>query len=172
MIFRLSRALNEKIGAGVLEAVPADDNPFADWSAHLFRFDRVQYIILCNTPSLYSCLTYGKGVGDSGALLRQGLVAIRDSLARDGHLPAYERWVAPSAENVRFAKALNRSVTGSMNDLVRLGKSYLAGGLSPGEAGHRLNEAPMSALVGADGRNYASPRAVFARIAGTAGTGG
>ena len=36
MIFRLSQKLNAKIKAGTLRMLPLDENPFADWSAHLF----------------------------------------------------------------------------------------------------------------------------------------
>jgi hypothetical protein len=53
MIFRLSQKMIVKIKAGTLTASPLDDNPFADWSAHLFVVDRTQYIIPSNT-SLYS----------------------------------------------------------------------------------------------------------------------
>jgi hypothetical protein len=54
MIFRLSQKLNAKIKGGTLPTLPPDDNPFADWSAHLFLADRAQYILLSNTKSLYS----------------------------------------------------------------------------------------------------------------------
>ena len=54
MIFRLSQKLNDKIKAGPLPVLPLDDNPLADWSAHLFLADRMQYILLSNTKSLYS----------------------------------------------------------------------------------------------------------------------
>ena len=36
MIFRLSQKLNTRIKAGILTAVPLDENPFADWSAGMF----------------------------------------------------------------------------------------------------------------------------------------
>jgi len=62
MIFRLSQKLNAKIKAGTLRALPLGENPFADWSAHLFAADRTQYILLSNTKSLYSTVLYGKGI--------------------------------------------------------------------------------------------------------------
>ena len=54
MIFRLSQKLNSKIKAGTLPALPLHKYPFADWSADLFVSERTQYILLCNTKSLYS----------------------------------------------------------------------------------------------------------------------
>ena len=56
MIFRLSQKLNDKIKAGTLPALPLDDNPLADWSAHLFLADRTQYILLSNTGDSWRVL--------------------------------------------------------------------------------------------------------------------
>jgi hypothetical protein len=61
MILRLSQKLCAKIKASKLAEAPLDENPLADWSCHLFTADRTQFIILCNTPSLYSCVMLGKG---------------------------------------------------------------------------------------------------------------
>jgi len=61
MILRLSQKLCTKIKAGPLPAMPLDENPYGDWSCHLFTADRTQYIITTNTKSLYSCVMYGKG---------------------------------------------------------------------------------------------------------------
>ena len=83
----------------------------------------------------------------------------------DGQQFVFRRFVAPSSGSVSFAKALNRSVTGSMNDHVHAAKLYLADNISPSEIGYRLNETPMSALVGADRRKYANPREVFRSLA-------
>jgi hypothetical protein len=54
MIFRLSQKLNAKIKAGDLQTLSLDEDPFADWSAHLFLAGRTQYILLSNTKALYS----------------------------------------------------------------------------------------------------------------------
>jgi len=62
--------------------------------------------------------------------------------------------------------ALNRSVTGSMNDLIFETKLLLSDDMAPSEIGYRLNETPLSALTNADGRKYANPREVFKRLAG------
>ena len=44
MILRLSQKLCTKIKAGQLSDMPLDENPFADWSAHLFFVGRTQHI--------------------------------------------------------------------------------------------------------------------------------
>jgi uncharacterized protein DUF6933 len=45
--------LGKKIHLAPARWLPADANPFADWSAHLFTAERVQYLMLTNTASLY-----------------------------------------------------------------------------------------------------------------------
>ncbi len=164
MIFRLSQKLNKKIKAGQLDEMPLDDNPYADWSAHLFTADRVQYIILTNTASLYSCVMYGKGITDDGKFIERALETIRDFTADDGQQFLYRKFIAASSGTVHFAKALNRSVTGSMNDHIHGAKLLLADGMAPSEIGYHLNKTPMSALTDADWRKYGYPRDVFKRL--------
>jgi hypothetical protein len=166
MILRLSQKLNKKIGAGTLSTLPLDDDPFADWSCHLFTADRTPYIILSNTESLYSCVMFGKGITDDSRFIERALSTIREFMEDDGQQFAYRKFIAPASRTVSFAKALNRSVTGSMNDHVQATKFYLADDMAPSEIGYRLNETPMSALTNADGRKYANPREVFKRLSG------
>ncbi len=119
MIFRLSQKLNTKIKAGALRALPLHENPFADWSAHLFVAGRTQYVLLSNTKSLYSTVMYGKGVTTDSHFIERALGGIREFTEADGQAFVYHRLIVPATASVRFAKALDRSVTGSMNDLIK-----------------------------------------------------
>ena len=71
MIIRLSQKLTKKINAGKQTEMPLDENPYADWSCHLFTADRTQYIILSNTASLYSCVMYGQGITDDSRFIER-----------------------------------------------------------------------------------------------------
>lgn len=153
MIFRLSQKLATKIHEQPPKSLPLDANAFADWSGHLFTADRAQYIIVTNTASLYSAVFYGRGITDDNQFLRQALDTIREVMDDDGLEFIHRRFVAPSTGMVQFSKALNRSVTGSMNDMVQCAKFLLAEEeLSPFDIAFKLNEMPMSAL------KYANPR--------------
>jgi hypothetical protein len=165
MILRLSQKLATKVKAGKLIEHPLDENPYADWSANLFTADRTQYILLTNTVSLYSCVTYGRGITDDNALITRALDAIREFMEDDGQEFIYQRFVAPSSATVSFAKALNRTVTGSMNELTKAAKFLLEDELAPFDVGRFLNKTPMSALGGIDGRKYGKPEEAFARLA-------
>jgi hypothetical protein len=165
MIFRLSQRLSNKLKEGRLPGSLLDDNPFADWSAHLFIADRAQYILLTNTRSLYSVVMFGKGVTNGSYFIERALSNIREFMEADGQGFVYHRFIVPATGSVRFAKALDRSVTGSMNDLVKHATFWLApGDIAPFEIGFRLNEIPMSALAPSKSCPYGIPREVFKEL--------
>ena len=166
MIFRLSHKLATKVKAGALRALPPHENPLADWSAHLFVAGRTQYLLLSNTTSLYSTVMYGKGVTTDSHFIERALGGIREFMEADGQAFAYRRFIVPATASVRFAKALDRSVTGSMNDLTKHAAYWLAeGDQSPFDVGFRLNDIPMSALA-SGGSAYGKPRDAFRALAG------
>ena len=97
LTFRPSHKLNAKIKAGPLPAQPPSENPYADWSAHLFSADRTQYILLSNTRSLYSTVLYGKGITDDRRFIERALSSLRESLEDDGQAFVYQRFIAPES---------------------------------------------------------------------------
>lgn len=145
MIVRVSAKLGKKIHLTLPQSLPADDNAFADWSTHLFTADRTQYILITNTASLYSMVMFGKGITNDGQFLDRITSYMGEFIRDDGFAFIYERLIIPSMERVLFSKALNRSVTGSMNDLIFMAKTRLVeGDVSPYDVSFWLNEVPMS----------------------------
>ena len=109
---------------------------------------------MTNTSSLYSTVFYGRELANQ--FLNRALRAIREFMVDDGLEFIFQRLVAPATQTVRFASALNRSATGSMNDLIYHAQMWLTeGDLSPFDASFKLNEMPMSAL------GYRNPRDAF-----------
>jgi hypothetical protein len=156
MIYRLSQKLAKKLRTPLPKPAPANPNPFADWSGHLFTADRTQYLILTNTLSLYSTVIYGRGISNDSQFLDRALSAIREFMVADGQEFIFRRFIAPAAKTARFATALNRSVTGSTSDLIDEAQMRLTGDeLSPFDVGFRLNQMPMSYL------GYRMPRDAF-----------
>jgi hypothetical protein len=142
--------------------VPLDDNPYADWSAHLFTVARTQYIIFANTKALYSVVMYAKGITDCSEFISRALGALREFMEDDGRSFIYQRLIAPTSGNVRFAKALDRSVTGSINELVKFAKVWLEEcEVSPHEVGFKLNDIPMSAIARSKSEGYGKPKEAF-----------
>ena len=165
MIFRLSQKLNQKIKAGTLEALPLHQNPFADWSCQIFAANRRQYILLCNTKSFYSCIMPGKGITTQKQFVESALNSLRDFTADDANQWAFRNFILPEFETVQFGKALNRSVTSSMNQLIEYAQDLLIeDGMSPHEVGFKLNDFLLSAIAEKKSERYGKPREAFQRM--------
>ena len=156
MIFRFTNKLGKKLRFVPPDTLPLHSNPFADWTAHLFTAQRVQYIIITNTASLYSMIMYGKGITDDGVFIHRAISYMRDFMSHDDHDFIFERLIAPEVGRVYLSKTLSRQVSGSMNDLVRIAKFEMTErAISPFDVSFQLNMAPMSIL------NYDNPRKAF-----------
>jgi hypothetical protein len=137
-------------------ALPPHPNPVADWSAHLFTVRRAQYILITDGATLYSAVTFRKGITTYGAFLKKMMDAIREVMASDGLSSANENLIAPEAGRISFWKAVNRSLTGSMNEFILHARMFLQDeGISPFEISLRLNDTIMKSI------KYQRPRAAF-----------
>ena len=84
----------------------------------------------------------------------------------DGQEFVYRRFIAPASGTVSFAKALNRSVTGSMNDLINHAKAWLSEGeFSPHDVGFKLNDVLLSGIAPSQSQKYGRPRDAFKAMA-------
>lgn len=167
MILRLPQTLNARLGDGTLAASASHANPLLDWSVRAFAAGKKEYVLLSNTRSLYSAVLDGVAGEKSGRFAVRAAGAVGAILNAAGQFVGVGRDLAP--ESVRFAKSLDRSVTGSMNELVAYAALLLADGdVSVPEVGVRLNDLLLSALARA-GEKYGTPRVAFAAL--VAGTG-
>jgi hypothetical protein len=165
MIFRLSQSLISKIKEGHLPTAALDKNPYADWSARLFRADRTQYILLSNTASLYSVVMFGRGISYDGQFINHAVDCLRECMTHDGLGLIYTNFIVPAMGTIRFCKPLNRSVTGSMNELELIAKRLLkTGEWAPFDLGAKLNETLLAALGGKETHGYATPREAFKQL--------
>ena len=164
MILRLPLKLNARLGGGPLVASASHANPLLDWSVRAFEAGRAEYVLLSNTRSLYSAVLDDVANENAARFAERVVGVIRAILegAVRGSLTGVGSEL--TAEPVRFAKALDRSVTGSMNELVAYAELLLAdGGLSVTEVGVRLNDLLLSALARGD-EKYGTPRDAFAAL--------
>ena len=165
VIYRLSHKLNSNVKAASLQSLPLADNPYVDWSCHVFNISRTQYIIFCNTDSLLSCLALRKGITSEQTLVARAMETIGAFLRELGHEQVFTQHIAPNANAVTFAKALNRSVTGSISELLVHAEYDLADGRPLHDVAKRLNAVPMSALASRGSRGYGYPGEAFAGLA-------
>jgi len=144
---RLTSKLSQKIAVFPKKSLPLEDNPLCDWTARLLTAKRVQYIVITNTSFLYSCIMKGRGITDEASFVRQVDRSIKEQMRNDGLIFHYERFLAPHIGETVFSKALNQSVTGSMNDIVQHIKFYIEGwGLPLAEVSNRILNLPMKSL--------------------------
>ena len=99
----------------------------------------------------------GKGITNESKFVDAALATIEQYMSEDGLGELFGNFVLPTSQKFYFGKALNRSVTGSMNDLIFGAKLDLDANLDLNEVGRRLNETPLCALRDEDGRKYNSP---------------
>jgi len=162
MILRFSRKLGSRLKAGTLKPLPMDDAPVADWTGHVFIFERTPYILLCNTATLYSTALYAEGINDDGVFISRALAVLREFMEADELAFAYDRFIAPRTGVIRVASSLNRSVTGLMNEMITLAKTLLTDDeVSPFDLGFHLNELLLSAIRPDESRPYGKPRDAF-----------
>jgi predicted GIY-YIG superfamily endonuclease len=165
MIFRISQKFNQKIKTGTLAALPLHENPFADWSCHIFPANRRQYILLSNTKSLYSCVMPAKGITNQKYFVEGALNCIRDFTADDANQWAFRKFIAPESETIQFSKALNRSVISSTNQLVDCAQGLLIEcQMTPHEVGFKLNDFLLSSIAEKKSDGYGRPEDAFKRM--------
>ena len=164
MVFRLTQKLRTKIKADALEPLPLTADPWADWTGRVFSANRIQYILLSNTVSLFSALMLGRGVTQPERFVRLATEAMANSMGAAGFNVDV---LARVFFTVRFAKTHSRSVTGSMNDLALMARLDLESGAHGlGEIERRINRMPMSALSTPQTASYATPEAAARAMTG------
>jgi hypothetical protein len=162
MILRFFQKLSTRLKAGTLKPLPMDDAPIADWTSHLFFFERTPYILVSNTKTLYSTVLFAKGITDDSVFIVRVMNHLREFMEADGVAFAYDRFISPRTGLIRFASTFSRSVTGSMNELVNYAKVFLADEeTSPFDLGFRLNDTLLSVAVSGHHRDYGKPRDAF-----------
>lgn len=109
---------------------------------------------------------FGRGITNDAVFIDRVLATMRGFMADDGQQFVYQRFIAPASRTVTFAESLNRSVTGSMNDLVNHAKLWLVGGeISPHDVGVKINDILLSALAPSKKDGYGTPSKVFKTLA-------
>ena len=170
MIFRFTQKLGSRLKTGTLKPLPMNDAPVADWTGHLFFFDRTPYILLSNTAALYSTVLFAKGITGDGSFITAATSTLREFMEADGLAFAYDRFIGSRTGLITFASTLSRSVTGSMNELVAYAKVILARDeISPFDLGFHLNDLLLSAIASEAPPGYGKPRDAFRTLIAQSG---
>lgn len=130
---------------------PGQSPSLWEWHANLLRIERKKWVLFTNDQTLYSFFVRFVRrplLPDFSAVLRLGLFK---SLMGEGFDEPLVEYAMRNHQNVVIAKATNRSVLGSMNDLAFQIKCLIetVGGLARAdlyEVNRELNRIPMGAI--------------------------
>lgn len=164
MHLRLTNDLAAKLKAKPEPRLPLADDPLIDFSAHLFRFDRSQYILVSHTTTLFSTIIPARGLHTGHALAVAALTSMSETLEHMGLLEAYQSRLSPGSRVVRLGKALNRSVTGSMNELILAATWRMSPDIPLLQVGFFLNGNLLSILKHDGGSGYGRPVDAMRRL--------
>ena len=145
MIFRFTQALARRTKQPALPLLPLCENPYADWSAHIFPAGRIRLILVVNSVSLYPAIFPAKGVTSGAALVREAMQALRATMYATGDLELFEKMIAQDAGSVAFSTVGNRRLTGSMNEMAKMALVQMYYRYqSPFDAGRHLTDTILS----------------------------
>jgi hypothetical protein len=159
MVFHFTHAMRKKFDCDEVTEFEVPTRPHLSWYLNTFTVNRVQYILATNAASLFSIVFFKRGVRDYGDLRSTFFMLLEDQLTGLDLKLIYERIIAPATGRVVVAKTFNRSVLGSMNDMVHAIKSLKAREeLSPWELSNTLNSIHFSAI------RYRTPHQCFPQL--------
>jgi len=119
MVFRLTEKLAKKLKEEpVASKEPLRCDPYLEWYASLFRFNRAQYVITMNAASLLTVVDHGRGITDDNSYLRSVLPMIGEMLEKYDCRLIFQRVIAPNCGKIRFGKTTDKSALGSMNRMI------------------------------------------------------
>lgn len=147
LVFRVTQKLATKLKIAIPQTLPRADEPLADWTANLFVADRRQYILIANTATLYAAIFPGSGIKTPVAFINAAMAAIIAQMERDGFRAIVNERLIPVATEVVFSKTGDRSVMGSLNDLVHCARAHIEYGRDSVETtSAKLGKTPLGAL--------------------------
>jgi len=147
VVIHLTEKLRKKLHVPMLESTPVETSAHLRWYANTFTAQRTQYLLATNAASLYSVVWYGRGFTENSAFIQHFLQRLGDQMADDGLRLIFERCISSHVNSVALLKTADRSVLGSMNDMVQACKFMLQSrDMSPVELSEMLNNTPFKAL--------------------------
>ncbi len=148
MVLQLTQKLQKALGGPKLvkEHVPA--RPHMRWYANLFTVERVQYILTTNAASLFSVVLYKRGLTSTDQYWEQLLERLRVHMNEIGLETVFAEHILPCTDTLTLAKTEDRSVLGSMNDMINCCKVTIPyrGGMAIEDLTHKINDTTYSTI--------------------------
>ena len=123
MIIQATKKLQDFLGIKAMDVLHEVDRVTA-WHGNLFMLGRRKCLLLTHDASLYSVFVYGitkKDIPDLFAIVQSRLTEL---MRRDDFTLSQIGQMRESFEEISYAKTSDRSVMGSMNDMVHMLRFY------------------------------------------------
>ena len=150
MTFRFTAKARLKLKLPKLPTTEPASNLFDEWYVNVFYTrSKYKYFIATNAKTLFSVITPGAGVRDDSEYYGDFFHSLESLLKENDCSFIFHRLISPHISRATLSNAVNRSVLGSMNDLIFNAKYALEEELlSPHAASKSINEMPMKYLGG------------------------
>jgi len=159
LIIRGTAKLLRELGIPKAQAGSSEDGVLGSWFANLFRYERRKCVILVNDRTLYCVVLFGLLKRDMANLGNLFINELAKSLTKDGIPTELVASVATACHPIVWRPTNNRSVLGSMNELIQQLK-FMASRRSLGSEQEiqGLNRQLNRTLMGPLGSSYAVER--------------
>lgn len=150
--FRCTQKLLKELRLDKNELGEPDEGVFGSWFAHIFRLDRKKCVLFTNDRTLYSVLLFGLKKQDFELLDQRFVSALVANLKSEEVPSEIIASIGMACHPVSWGLTNNRSVLGSMNDMIKGSKLLFTVNrhIPPADEiqflNHYINHTPMSTL--------------------------
>lgn len=120
-------------------------NPYSDWTCRTFSVDEQSLMLITNTTSLYSILVPANGLENWEQFLNGFSFVLEKYIVWDGLEEIFTKYINPELDQIQLSKSLNRTITGSMSDMIKL-TELMFYELTLDEIAMKLNKTPFKAI--------------------------
>ena len=150
MILRATVKLANKLKINPLQIYDKKVSAFEHWYGHLFSVNKIQYILFTNVYSLYSVVFTAKEVVDLECFAKTVAINLSELMHAQGIGSLNNRFVNDSFNRIEVVKTNDRSILGSMNDMINHVEFFLnQNQITLMDISVRLNNTPCK---GSDGK--------------------
>jgi len=125
MFFQCTKKLADALKIKLFDVIPLRREPFYEWHANLFVFNRRKGIIMMNNQSRYCIVLYGLKAEHFKKIRSIALLAIEQIFLAEGFSKAAVAHYINHCGGVVIAKTHDRSVLSQMNDMLYLTCSWI-----------------------------------------------
>lgn len=157
-LLRCTNKLLTEVGLGEKDLYEGESSPagLGDWYANLFRVSRYKCVLFTNESTLYSFVVFRVGKSEIKKLEAQFRSHLRFALEQEDIPEQVVFSILQDYKDIQYAKTNNRSVVGSMNEILaeykfRVQNAAILNPMTMEELNHEINRTPLKAI----GFNYA-----------------